>query len=505
MELRENTGRVILLGAGCGRDLITLMGVEALASAEVVVYDDLIDDQLLDLVPESCERVYVGKRYGCHSKKQDEINQILIDKAKEGKTVVRLKGGDSFVFGRGGEEYLALEEEGIPCRLIPGVTSSVAVPENAGIPVTHRGVARSFTVITGHTADNTGENYDALAKLEGTLVFLMGKHEYANITARLIAAGKDPKTPAAVISKGFAPDQARVDGTLETIAEVSKDAPTPAILVIGQTAAYHMENKIRGVLDGTRVTVTGSGIFAGKMKRRLEKEGAYVDSIPTLKIEARTDAMPDSVEGYDWIVLTSSNGVELFFQQMREKHIDLRSLGNTRFACIGKGTADKLSTHGIFADFVPQVYTAQELGRALGEKINAEAAGTFAENENNGNAGSNAKARVLILRAANGSPLLDKELEAAGVEFTDIKLYDTVGLPIQKDVEAGYLVFASAGGVHSFFDAGKTIEANVIPVCIGDLTAKQLKERYDGHLLVAKDYTAEGLTQTIIEDVKKKG
>jgi uroporphyrinogen III methyltransferase/synthase len=232
-------GRVCLVGAGCGKDLITIEGMQALKNAEVVVYDDLIDDGLLSEVSEECEKIYVGKRFHKHSKKQDEINQILIAKASEGKRVVRLKGGDAFVFGRGGEEYLAVTQAGFNCKVIPGISSAIAVPEHVGIPVTHRGVARSFTVITGHTMDGTSENFEALAHLEGTLVFLMGLHSCAHISDELIKYGKSQDTPAAIISNGFSPEEKRYDTTLKDLAATVEWANSPAVIVIGETAGLH--------------------------------------------------------------------------------------------------------------------------------------------------------------------------------------------------------------------------------------------------------------------------
>ncbi len=485
-----SVGSVVLVGAGCGRGLLTLNGAQALANAEAVVYDDLIDEELLSLVPENAERVYVGKRSGAHSKKQPEINQILIDLASAGKRVVRLKGGDSFVFGRGGEEYLALSGAGIPCRLIPGVTSSVAVPENAGIPVTHRGIARSFTVITGHTATDTGENYEALAKLDGTLVFLMGLHDYPQITRKLIDCGKSADTPASVLSRGFSPQQKRIDGTLGTIADLSKDAATPAILVIGKVADFHMEDTIKTPLKNVRITVTGSESFTRKLQHMLREMGAYTDRLVTLRIEPKTQEIPERFDSYDWIVFTSSNGVEVFFDTIRDRDLDLRALSALKFACIGKGTADKLREHGFHADFIPERFTAKDLGAALAAAVSKDD-------------------RILILRATNGSPELSEELTAAGMTFEDRKVYDTENAVFEygettSDVtlklsESDYLVFASAGGVKAFF-ASSDIPEGCTPVCIGKLTADELKKHTNCSYLTADTFTAEGICSAILRD-----
>ena len=249
-ENNKKYGSVILVGAGCGRGLITLRGLEELRRADAVVYDDLIDDGLLSEARSGAELIYVGKRLGKHSMAQDDINRILISCAKRYARTVRLKGGDSFVFGRGGEEVIALRKAGVPYALVPGVSSSIAVPETLGIPVTHRKVARSFTVITGHTADGTGENYEALAKLDGTLIFLMGLRSADTIAANLIRCGKDPGTPAAILSNGFSANETRIDATLGTLGEMAKKAETPAILVVGPTADMHLLATIPGVLRG---------------------------------------------------------------------------------------------------------------------------------------------------------------------------------------------------------------------------------------------------------------
>lgn len=242
----KKNGTVVLVGAGCGpADYITVRGLNEIRKAEVLVYDDLMDEKLLDHASESCERIYVGKRMGVHSMKQEEINALLIRKAQEGKRVVRLKGGDPFVFGRGGEEIQALHKEGIDTALVPGVTSAVCVPALAGIPVTHRGLSRSFHVITGHTADRDDslpENLDTIAALEGTCIFLMGLSNIQAITDQLIAHGKSPDTPAAVVHGDFNGKSISVRGTLREIAKKTKEVkiPSPAVIVVGETAGIEL-------------------------------------------------------------------------------------------------------------------------------------------------------------------------------------------------------------------------------------------------------------------------
>lgn len=273
------SGRVIIAGAGCGDyDLITMRGYGALKSCDVVIYDSLIDSRLLDFCKDGAERICVGKRAGRHSSTQEEINALLVEKAAEGGVVLRLKGGDPFVFGRGGEEITALKAAGIPYSLIPGVTSSVAVPELAGIPVSHRGLSRSFHVITGHTAnDLLPEHFESYAKCGGTLIFLMGLRNLPEIAGRLIENGMGEKTPAAVISKGATPEQRAVKGCLGDIAEKVKreDLPAPAVIIVGETAGLDLSPTYLPPLYGVSVAVTATKGLSRRLIKSLNALGAY--------------------------------------------------------------------------------------------------------------------------------------------------------------------------------------------------------------------------------------
>ena len=503
-------GCVTLVGAGCGKGLITAEGLKAVKKAEVLIFDDLIDPSLTDLADACCIRIYVGKRYGRHSMKQEEISNLLVRWAKAGKQVVRLKGGDSFVFGRGGEEVLALSREEIPFRLIPGVSSSIAVPECAGIPVTHRGVARSFTVVTGRTADGTGEDYRTLASLKGTLVFLMGQHAYPQITAQLIENGKDPATPASVISNGCSEKESRIDGTLADIAAKAAEAPTPAILVVGQTAAFHMKDPAhslyvpagdengreekqttapRRLEEQPSVLVTGTSHFVNKTVCVLRREGLNAQGEITIRLVLQADQIPDDLSGYTWLVFTSANGISFFFDTLRARGTDLRVLGGMKFACIGSGTKEKLMQFGFHADLVPDRYTADALGEALGRCAGPED-------------------RILILRAQAGSPLLTKALDEAGCRYEDRKIYRTCAAceetPEDEACQDGgrYIVFGSASGVNAWF-SGKQWKDADIPVCIGKYTCAALPEKLAGQALVAETYTAQGLAEVIGAAIRK--
>ncbi len=495
----QKEGSVTLVGAGCGKDLITVKGLLALEKADVVIYDDLIDQGLLLKTRRDCEKVYVGKRSGKHSKSQEEINVLLVKKAKEGKQVIRLKGGDSFVFGRGGEELLFLQKEGIPYDVVPGVTSGIAVPGHAGIPVTHRGVAQSVTIVTGHSASGEEEDYQALAKLKGTLVFLMGLGRIREITEKLMAKGKAEDTPAAIISNGFTAKEKRIDGTLSDIAGKAKLAQTPAVLVVGQTAGLTLARTLRGELEGISVTVTGTERFVGKMGKRLGELGAETDCRPCLRVIPDYEKIPASLEVFGWLVFTSANGVEVFFEGLSRRRIDVRRLSRLKFACIGPGTADKLGEYGIYADLLPDVYRAAKLGEALASKV---AAGE----------------KALILRAKDGSPELRAELDKGRVFFEDIAIYHTE--PVAEGsgsfcAGTDYIIFGSAHGVESFLQNGDFSDRTT-PVCMGPVTAEALGKMRKGTraagkeaaeeavCLIPEQYTVEGVVETIIKDSRRK-
>ncbi len=490
----ERTGAVTLVGAGCGRDLITVKGLCALQQADVVVYDDLIDKNLLLETRPECERIYVGKRMGKHSHGQEEIHRLLALKAGAGKRVVRLKGGDSFVFGRGGEEILYLQKKGIAYEVIPGVTSAVAVPGHGGIPVTHRGMAHSVTIVTGHSASGEEENYKALAALDGTLVFLMGLGRIGEITQALMDAGKGPDTPAAILSKGYNADEKRIDGTLSDIAGKAAQARTPAVLVVGEVAALKLAQTLRRELDGVSVTVTGTEAFVKKAVGLFGGLGAQAMGLPCLRVVPEPENIPASLTGFDWLVFTSVNGVEIFFRDLFRKKADLRSLAPFRFACIGPGTAAKLSEYGIYADFQPGLFTAGNLGEGLASRLLPGE-------------------RVLILRAGEGSGALTAELEKAegtgGISFEDVAIYHTEAIRERIGgalVETDYIVFGSARGVEAFFSKGDFSD-RTRPVCIGPQTAKAFEKVKQGKspsgeesCLIPRQYTVEGIAAEIIKD-----
>lgn len=484
-------GIVYIIGAGCGAaDLITVRGLEYLRKADTVVYDALIDRKLLSYAGSGAELICAGKRAGGHSSSQDDINEILVKKAKEGHIVARLKGGDPFVFGRGGEEIAALNRAGIPFDIVPAVSSAIAVPELAGIPVTHRMTSRSFHVITGHTAGEE-KDYSGYASSEGTLVFLMGLNNIRKITSELISGGKSPDTPAAVISDGASSKQKVVRGNLGNIAAISRSekCTAPAVIVIGETAAMDLSPTLRLPLENVSVTVTGTSGFCEKTEEKLKSLGASVISIPHLVLKEYVsvpllDKAFGEIEKYGCIAFTGRHGAEIFLKRMKEQHTDIRRLSSVKIAVIGKGTAEYLEEYGIFADIIPQVYTSTELARTIGE--------------------SDLKSRrILALRAEKGSEDLIASLAGKGFETDEVKLYDTCVNRniIPECIETDYIVFGSAAGINGFIESGSVLSEKTKIVCIGSVTASTQKKYRN--IITAEPYTVDGIINSIITEESK--
>ena len=478
------SGKVWLVGAGPGdRGLLTLKGLEVLKAAEVVVYDALVGEEVLTLIPENAKLINVGKRAGNHIMVQEDINRVLLKEAQDGKRVVRLKGGDPFLFGRGGEELELLVENDIPYEVVPGVTSAFAVPAYNGIPVTHRDYTSSVHIITGHK--RKGKEYDidfeALVRTKGTLIFLMGIAALESIMEGLLGAGIDPGKPAAVLQKGTTAGQRRVVATVATLKKKADEAgiETPAIIVVGDVCSlsdsfYWYEKR---PLAGKRVLVTRPKDLQSEMSSRLRKMGAEVMELPAIEtvpfennpeLDENISVMfTDSGEPCGWLVFTSPTGVKFFMNAFLKEH-DVRALYRTRIAVIGQGSAKALASYGLRADFIPSVFDGETLGRELAEKIREER-GTNTE-----------KIRILIPRAAIGSKELTEELGTLeNAEILDIATYDTVysTSPVVDErayVEGGeidYAVFTSASTVRGFAAAMEGIDlSKVKAVCIGRQT-----------------------------------
>ncbi|WP_271713238.1 uroporphyrinogen-III C-methyltransferase [Anaeromicropila herbilytica] len=497
---------VYLVGAGPGDiDLLTRKGERLLRTCEVVIYDRLVSMELLDFVPKTCERIYVGKTVGNHAMKQEEINEIIIKKALENKKVLRLKGGDPFVFGRGGEEVLALQKEKIPYEVVPGVTSVTSCLAYAGIPITHRGSSNSFHVITGHTKDSDNQltdNYEYLAKLDGTLVFLMGMGNLDRIVEQLIAYGKDKNTPVAIIYKGTTIQQKVVRGTLDTIYQkvLEQKIKSPSIIVVGDVAGLHMEKIHQGVLNGIRIGITGTNKLTDKLKFLLEDNGAKVLNLSFLKVEEikEEDSLYNTIHrigDYNWIVFTSTNGVEVFFHRLLKEKIDYRIFSNMKFAVVGKGTEEALLRKGFQADYMPTKYTTKDLGEGLKNILKKEES-------------------VLLVRAKEASIELVNILKEANIQYHDLAIYDLSIDEEKKNSVLEYIddidviTFASSSGVRSLLgelsiEKKEQLRQKKI-VCIGDITAKTLESYGYDNYIIAEEYTADGMVEKIVESYTQK-
>ena len=502
------TGKVYLVGAGPGdAGLLTLRGAELLRQADVVVYDALVNRELLTLAPQSAEIIYGGKRSNDHAIPQDELNQLLIEKAKEGKKVVRLKGGDPYIFGRGGEEAVELQHEKIEFEVIPGISSIVAAPNYAGIPLTHRDHCSSFTVITGHEdpeKKETAVDWARLAQESGTKVVLMGVERIGKIADNLMKQGLAKDTPVAMVRWGTTGRQKTISGTLETIADIvlKTKFKAPAVTIIGtvsklQKSLNWFENR---PLFGQRIVVTRTRKQASKLTHTLKDLGAEVLEIPTIKIVPPSDNEPviQSITGigsYDWIIFTSPNGVIHFFDYFFKAYRDIREIGNIRFVAVGPATAKKLENLNLAIDLMPKVYTAEAAANALLKYQNVE------------------NVNVLLARAEESNSELPKLLEAQGAIVDDIAFYKTVpetedrngAVEAFEEGGANWITFASSSAVKNFdarFGLVKICKINpeLKIASIGPETTKALRELEITPTVEAKDHTIKGLSKALLKN-----
>lgn len=501
MEHQE-TGKVWLAGAGPGdAGLLTRKAEQVLESADVVVYDHLVGRDILARIRPDQKAVNVGKISGYHPIPQEEIGQILVEEARQGKKVVRLKGGDPFLFGRGGEELLKLKEAGIPFEVIPGVTSALAVPAYAGIPVTHRDYVSSLHIVTGHKKKN-GElecDYPALVQAGGTLVFLMGVTALPDIVKGLLDAGMDPQMPSAVIQEGTLAGQRKVLAPLAELLEACRkeEIQPPAIIVVGQVCRLSEEiswyEKLP--LSGMRVLVTRPRELISSMAERLRKKGAEVLEVPAINTRAvKSDRLTECLKetkSCDWIVFTSQIGVRVFFEYLEEHGLDIRNTYSARFAVIGEGTRKALGKYGIRADLMPETYEGEALARSL-EALDVKGK------------------RILIPRSASGNPKLTEILEKAGARTEDIPTYETVyepcqALDIRREIDAGRIdcvTFTSSSTVHGFAAVSEGADyTRFTAACIGRQTM-ETAESYGMNCQVAEKATIESLTE-LVERIHK--
>jgi len=493
---------VYLVGAGPGDPgLLTVRGAELLASAEVVVYDRLSAPELLELTPESCERISVGKHPHGPSTPQREINELLVATGRSGRRTVRLKGGDPFVFARGGEEAEALAAAGVAYEVVPGVSSAIAVPAYAGIPVTRRYSSTSITIVTGHEDPTAGAGVDwrAIARVGGTIVVLMGVGRVGAITAELMAGGLDAGTPAAAIQWGTRPTQRSTRCTLGELA--GRPLASPSVIVIGEVAASDLSWFERRPLFGRTVVVTRTRHQASELSSRLRIAGAAVIELPTIDIAAPLDggaalrAAVARLDRYDWIVLTSPNGVARFCDALR----DGRDLGRARIAVIGTGTADALAQRHLVADLVPERFVAESLLEAFPDAPSGAASGTASGARRSGGA-------VLLARAEVARDVLPEGLSAKGWHVDVVDAYRTVTASPDPAVlaelaGADVITFTSSSTVTRFLEVAGADRLPPIVAAIGPITAGTAREAGIDVAVEAGTHSIPGLVEAIIGHV----
>ncbi len=493
-------GKVYLVGAGPGDPgLISVKGLNCLKQADVIVYDRLIDERLLDSVTHEVERIYVGKAAGQHAKEQGEINRLLVDQAKAGNAVVRLKGGDPFVLGRGGEEAEALHRNHIPFEVVPGVSSAVAVPAYAGIPVTHRRFASSLAVITGHedpAKTSSSIAWEKLATGVDTLVFLMGMRNLAKIVARLLEHGRPSDTPIAVIKNGTQPEQETIVGSLtDIVAKVAERQVTaPAVIVVGEVV--RLREKLRWFdnrpLFGKQILVTRARHQASALSQLLAERGAQPIELPAIDIQATADTEEldqaiSNLEHYHWLAFTSVNGVAAFFQRLNSLGLDSRALHGLKIGAIGSATANALETKGVMPDYVPEVYTGQGFVAGL-----RDIAGQ----------------RFLLPRADIADKELTDGISRLGAEVHELAAYQTVPATTaisraREMLLAGkidVITFTSSSTVSNLVAALNEAPPNGAKVaCIGPKTAATASRAGLSVDIVAREHTIPGLVAAIEE------
>lgn len=502
-------GTVYLVGAGPGDPgLLTVRGLECLRQAEVVVYDYLANPALLAHAPAEAELVYVGKKAGAHTLKQEAINELLVNHGLAGRRVVRLKGGDPFVFGRGGEEALALREAGIPVEIVPGVTAGVAAPAYAGIPVTHRGYASALSLVTGHEDPNKDESaidWEALARGGATLAFYMGVSNLPGIAQRLVAGGRSPETPVAVIRRGTFPDQEVVEGTLATIAArvAATGLRPPAITLVGDVVGLRRQLRWFDMkpLFGRTVVVTRSRTQSSELVRELGSLGARVMPFPTIRIEDVDDPGPletavASAGSFDWVAFTSTNAVDSVFSALERIGGDARALAGCRVCVTGSATAEALRAHGIRPDLIPPRFTSKAMFRALSESVDLRGL------------------RFLLPRADIAPADLPDSLRAAGAEVSEVVAYRTVPARPEERVfdalragDVDVVTFTSSSTARNFAAIARRelgeIPGSVVYVSIGPETSKAAKSEGIAILAEAAEHTIAGLTATLVAEADR--
>ena len=496
----SGNGKVYLVGAGPGDlGLVTLRAKECIEQADVIVYDHLANPEMLGWAREEAEIVYAGKEAGKHALKQDEINARLIEKAHEGKQVVRLKGGDPFVFGRGAEEAKAVVDAGIAFEIVPGITSAIAGPAYAGIPVTNRAQNSHVTFFTGHedpAKTQSSIDYAALAKLGGTQVMLMGVERIEAIAQRMMEQGARKNLPVALVRWATTGRQETLVGTLENIAQrvVDLGFEAPAVAVFGDVVALR-ENLSwyeKRLLSGKRIVVTRTRKQASELSNRLRALGAEIVELPTIRIEPPTDLrefaeLVQDAHAYDWIVFTSPNGVEAFFEMFFKLYDDAREIGAARIAAIGPATAQRVKDYHLHVDLQPEEFVAEAIVREFAKQGGVE------------------NLRILIARAEKARDVLPKELSGLGAIVDEGFAYRTV--PETRDATgarrrlleegADLITFTSSSAVENFVALGLPWPKGMQVASIGPVTSKTAREQGLKIDIQARRYDIEGLVEAI--------
>ncbi|AVF27624.1 porphyrin biosynthesis protein HemD [Paenibacillus larvae subsp. larvae] len=503
-------GKVYLVGAGPGDPkLITLKGLEAIQKADVIVYDRLASPRLLKHRKPGAGTIFVGKHPDKHMMKQEDINRLLVNLALEGKIVVRLKGGDPSIFGRVGEEAEQLKEHRIPYEMIPGITSAIAVPAYAGIPVTHRDFTSTFAIVTGHEYPNktySKLDWEHLAKGIGTIVFLMGVANLSNICERLISHGKSPDTPAAIICMGTWMEQETITGTLRTISGKALEAnfTSPAVIIIGEVV--RLRDKLswfeQKPLFGKRILVTRARSQASELAAKIEDLGGEPVEFPVISL--REPSRPEAIRAlekavscldlYNWILFTSVNGVDFFFEYLTKHHIDIRRLYGAKIAAVGPATADALRNRGLIPDFIPREFVAEGLLAGLEEHIRSGQ-------------------HVLLPTANIARKLLEETFSRRGVHVTKVDVYENVlstegveeVLELLRDGALHAVTFTSSSTVNNLLEAlrqagavnPQELLAPLELVCIGPKTAETLHKNGFSRYRTAAEATIDSLVEAL--------
>lgn len=499
-----DTGYVYLVGAGPGDPkLITVKGAECIAKAEVLVYDRLASRRLLTLASPECEMIYVGKSPDRHTLRQEEINEVLVKKGLEGKIVTRLKGGDPFVFGRGGEEAEALLNAGIPYEIVPGVTSAISVPAYAGIPVTHRDLTSSFAVITGHEKPEKNSSaiaWEHLATSHGTLIFLMGMENLGLIANKLMEYGRESTTPVALIQWGTRPEQRTLVGELENIAVRAEQEgfTNPSIIIVGEVVS--LRDKLqwfeKKALFGQRIVVTRARHQASVLSQAIEDLGGEPWEFPVIELAPPSDPQKliqaiQQIKRFEWLVFTSVNGVEEFFKTLINQGKDVRDLAGIELVAIGPATQAALENRGLRVSFVPEEYRAEKIIEGLASRVLPGQS-------------------VLLARAEEARDILPESLKALGADVWDVPAYRTIVGQANKEELKSLLrdhlihavTFTSSSTVRNFLqllDGDRSLLEGVKLYSIGPVTSNTARELGLNIHREALKYTIKGLVQALVE------